>query len=272
MLICQITDLHIRLPGQLCYGVVDTAKALSACLASIRALPQLPDVVVVTGDLVDFGRDEEYLHLATLLDAITVPIYLIPGNHDDRDALRRAFPSHAYLGVEGSPVNYAIDHLPLRIVGIDTTIMGESGGTVSKETLGWLDHELSRARQKPTLLMMHHPPFDTGIGHMDDIGLEGATRLADVISRHPQVERIICGHLHRSISTRFAGTIASTCPSPAHQVVLDLDRNAAPHFVMEPPGYQLHLFTPGQGVVTHTAAIGRFPGPYPFFDDTGLID
>jgi 3',5'-cyclic-AMP phosphodiesterase len=272
MLICQITDLHIRLPGQLCYGVVDTAKALSACLASIHAIPQAPDVIVITGDLVDFGRDTEYQHLKSLLESVAIPVYVIPGNHDDRDALRHAFPSHSYLGAQGSPVNYVVDDFAVRIIGIDTTIPGASGGIVSEETLDWLDRQLSRAPQQPTLLMMHHPPFETGIGHMDDIGLEGASSLAKVVAHHAQIERIICGHLHRSIATRFAGTIASTCPSPAHQVVLDLDQNAAPLFAMEPPGYQLHLFIPGQGLVTHTAAIGRFPGPHPFFDDAGLID
>lgn len=272
MLICQITDLHIRMPGQLCYGVVDTARALVNCVAAIHALPQLPDVVVATGDLVDFGRAPEYRHLATLLSTLSLPLYLIPGNHDDRDELRRAFPKHAYLGPEGSRVNYVIDEHAMRIVAIDTTIEGASSGVVTAETADWLDLELLRAPSRPTLVMMHHAPFVTGIGHMDDIGLDGAARFEAVIARHAQVERIICGHLHRAISTRFGGTIASTCPSPAHQVVLDLDPKAAASFAMEPPGFQLHLFTPGQGLVTHTAAIGTFPGPYRFHDDAGLID
>jgi Icc protein len=111
---------------------------------------------------------------------------------------------------------------------------------------------------------MHHPPFLTGIGYMDDIRLDTPERLAAVLARHPQVERVICGHLHRSIVTRFAGTVASTCPSPAHQLVLDLARDAAAQFVLEPPGYQLHVWKPHTGVVSHTVVIGDYPGPYPF--------
>jgi 3',5'-cyclic AMP phosphodiesterase CpdA len=267
MLVCQISDLHIRLPGQLCYGVVDSALALSSCLDAIRALPQVPDVVLMTGDLVDSGSAGEYRHLASFIDKIAQPVYLIPGNHDDREVMREAFPNHAYLGPGGTRVNYAIDCFPLRIVAIDTVMPGQSGGIFTAASAAWLDETLALRPTTPTLVMMHHPPFRVGIGHMDDIGLLGSEILHDVVARHDQIERIICGHLHRDISTRFAGTIASTCPSPAHQVMLDLDAHAASRFVMEPPGYQLHLFHEGQGLVTHSAAIGRFAGPYAFPGD-----
>ena len=41
---------------------------------------------------------------------------------------------------------------------------------------------------------------------------------------------------------------------------------------MEPPAYQLHQWHPDHGLVSHTAFIGDFDGPYPFFDGAGLID
>jgi len=102
---------------------------------------------------------------------------------------------------------------------------------------------------------------------MDRIGLSGSDALARVIGRHPQVERVLCGHLHRPIQFRFAGTIASTCPSPAHQVALDLAPGAASAFRMEPPAFQLHAWRKGVGVVSHTAYIGDFAGPYPFKEE-----
>jgi 3',5'-cyclic AMP phosphodiesterase CpdA len=126
--------------------------------------------------------------------------------------------------------------------------------------------------RRPTVVIMHHPPFTTGIGHMDKIGLADASGLATVIGRHPQVERVLCGHIHRPIQVRFAGTIASTCPSPAHQVALDLDPAALSRFMMEPPGYQLHQWGAAMGVVSHTAFIGEFAGPYPFYEGGKLID
>lgn len=123
------------------------------------------------------------------------------------------------------------------------------------------------------MVAMHHPPFHTLIGHMDAIGLqEGAQALEALIARHPNVERIICGHLHRAIDVRFGGSIASTAPAPAHQVCLDLAPDAASTWTLEPPMFRVHAWQ-GQGrVVTHLAAIGEFDGPYLFHDGGGLID
>ena len=268
----QISDLHIKRPGKLSYRVVDCAAMLARCVEEILRLPQRPDAIAVTGDLVDFGRVDEYNHLRELLSPLPMPYYLLPGNHDERGALREAFADHAYLRQWQPYVQYAIDAWPVRIVAIDTVIPGEGGGRLDGERLAWLDRTLAAERGKPTIVLMHHPPFPTLIGHMDRIGLEGSEALAEVITRHPQVERILCGHLHRPIQYRFAGTIASTSPSPAHQVALDLSPQAASRFKMEPPAFQLHAWRRGMGIVSHTAYIGDFAGPYPFFEGDQLID
>ena len=87
--------------------------------------------------------------------------------------------------------------------------------------------------------------------------------LAEVIARHPQVERLISGHIHRPITARFAGTVATTCPSTAHQIALDLAPDARDAFVMEPPAFQLHRWD-GRALVTHTVYVDAFDGPHPF--------
>ena len=271
-LVCQISDLHIKLPGKLSYRVVDCAAMLERCVEEVLRLPQRPEVVILTGDLVDSGKREEYDYLRKLLAPLRMPIYLIPGNHDEREALREAFADHAYLRQWQPFVQYAIEDWPLRIVAIDTVIPGEGGGRLDAERLAWLETTLSAEKLKPTLLIMHHPPFPTLIGHMDKIGLQGSEDLERVIARHPQVERVLCGHLHRPIQFRFAGTIASTSPSPAHQVALNLAPDAASAFKMEPPAFQLHAWRKGVGVVSHTAYIGDFAGPFPFYDGDTLID
>jgi len=104
---------------------------------------------------------------------------------------------------------------------------------------------------------------------MDVIAIKdaGAAALGRLVERHPRIERILCGHVHRPIQVRWRGTLASTAPSTAHQVVLDLRSGAAGTFAMEPPGYQLHTWSKDLGIVSHTATIGRFDGPYLFPDD-----
>lgn len=285
--IVQITDLHIREAGRLAYGRVDTSAHLSTTVESVLGLRQRPDAVIVTGDLVDFGRPAEYARLRELLAPLTMPLYLMPGNHDDRRVLRESFPDHAYLsgappasaapagGPDGEGfVQYSVRIGALRILALDTVAHGQSHGELCDARLDWLEEQLRHCAHEPVIVAMHHPPFTTLIGHMDKIGLlSGTQRLAGIIGRHRNVERIICGHLHRAIDVRFAGTIASTCPGPAHQVCLDLDPDAASAFGMEPPGYRVHAWTPATGLVTHLAAAGRFDGPYPFHEPGGsLID
>jgi 3',5'-cyclic-AMP phosphodiesterase len=266
MLIAQISDFHIKARGQIAYRVVDTASCLSAAVTAIAALDPQPDIVVATGDLTDFGRADEYALVRELLAPLEQPVYLIPGNHDERDAMRRAFAGDGYLPASGF-LHYTIEDYPIRLVALDTVIPGEAGGRLCDERLGWLERTLAAASERPTLIIMHHPPFATGIAHMDRIGLAGAAELASILTRHPQVERVLCGHLHRSIQARIgARAIASTAPSTAHQVALDLRPDGPSRFMMEPPGYQLHLWRPGAGIVSHTGVIGSFAGPYPFRD------
>jgi Icc protein len=260
----QISDLHIGPPGKLLFRRVDSAAMLARAVQEILRLPQKPDVMVITGDLVDTGHPDEYAHLRRLLAPLPMPYYLLPGNHDERAALRQAFPEHAYLRQWEPFIQYAIDDWPLRLVALDTVIPGEPGGRLDQARLEWLGSALSREPRKPTLILMHHPPFPTFIAHMDGMVLEEPQALAAVVARHPQVERLLCGHLHRPIQFRFAGTLASTCPSTAHQVALDTLPQAPPKYNLEPPGFQLHAWRAGAGVVSHTAPIGDFAGPYSF--------
>ncbi len=271
MLIAQISDTHIKTPGKLAYQRVDTAAMLERCIAALQDLAPQPDLIVLTGDLVDLGQAEEYAHLRALIAPLAAPLVVIPGNHDDRAALRAAFADHDYLPAAGF-LQFAIDDYPLRIIGLDTLIPQAGAGELCADRLAWLDATLARAPTHPTLLLMHHPPFATGINHMDDIGLNGSEAFADIIKCHPQIEAILCGHLHRNIQTMVGGRRVLTCPSPAHQVALDLRAEAPSAFRMEPPGYMLHWWNDDR-MVSHCAVIGDYPGPHPFFDPTGkLID
>ena len=271
-LLAQVTDMHIKAGGKLSYRVVDTEGSLRRCVEHVLKLPQLPDAILFTGDLTDFGGAEEYANLRRILEPLSMPVFLMPGNHDDPAMLRQTFPEHAYLRQRPGKVDYAIDDFALRLVVLDSTVPRESCGRLEAGQLAWLDATLGAKAKTPTVVALHHPPFWTGIGHMDEIGLANPADLEAVIRRHPQVERVIAGHLHRSIVARFGGTIATTCPSPAHQVALDLADDAASRFMMEPPAFQLHLWREGAGLVTHTVAIGDFAGPYPFYEGGALID
>jgi 3',5'-cyclic-AMP phosphodiesterase len=273
MILAQITDTHIVAPGVLfrcpvrgtaldaerTWRELDTAQYLARAVAALNALVPRPDVVVVTGDLVDHGEPAEYEHLRRLLAPLQMPVFVIPGNHDAREPLREAFRDGGYLPAEGY-LQYSIEDYPLRLVALDTLIPGRHDGELCAERLGWLDAALAAQPARPTAILMHHPPFATGITYMDNFGLGNAAGLAEVVGRHSQIERILCGHLHRAIDRRFAGTVAGTAPSTAHQIRLNLVPAARISFVFEPPGYQLHLWQAETGLVTHTAVFNDWSG------------
>jgi 3',5'-cyclic-AMP phosphodiesterase len=265
MLIAQITDMHVTHPGRLCYRRVDTGPYLERAVARILALPQRPDLLIATGDLIDLGESGEYRELRRLIEPLPMPVHLIPGNHDRRAALLDAFPDHRYLPRDEGFLHYSVEGWPVRLIGLDTLVEGELAGEMSGERLVFLDRALAAGRARPTLIFMHHPPFTTGIRGMDAIGLRGAAAMAQIVARHPEVQLITAGHLHRAIQRRFGGTIAATCPSTAHQVTLNLDPAAATSFMFEPPAFQLHYWD-GEGLVTHTMYVDRFDGPHPFHD------
>lgn len=264
MLIAQISDLHITPEGQPAYGVVDTASLLAQCVATLMRLDPLPDAVLASGDLVDGAQPREYARLKALLAPLTMPLYVMAGNHDERHALREAFgaPAFGYLRQAGEFLQYAVDLGELRLIVLDTVVPREGRGQLCAARLQWLQERLEEDR-RPTLVAMHHPPFATGLEHMDVPAFEGADAFEQLIARHGHVERVLCGHLHRTIQCRFGGTVASICPSTAHQLALDLRGDAPGAFALEPPGFQLHHWHAGR-LVTHTCAVGDFPGPFPF--------
>ena len=266
MIIAQITDLHVRPRGWMCNRVVETNAMLGRAVNALDALKPAPDVVFATGDLVDAGMQEEYRVLREELGRLAMPVFLMPGNHDRREAMREVFADAGYWPAS-EQLCYTVEDYPVRLIALDTQIPGKTEGEVGTAQLDWLAARLAEAPEKPTIVFMHHPPFPTGIGHMDSINCLDGAAVAAVIARHPQVERVACGHHHRPIQIRWAGTIGSVAPSTAHQVTLDLREGVPSSFDLEPPGFHLHYWDPGVGLVTHQAYIGNFPGPYPFVGD-----
>lgn len=268
MLIAHITDLHVRPPGKPAYRVSETNMLTERALDAVNRLRPRPDVLVITGDLTDCGLAEEYRVLETMLARLDLPVLLVPGNHDRRAELVAGLTLDPHTLQEGGFVQFVADLGPMRLIGLDTLVPGQSHGALCRQRLALLERSLEEARGRPVAIFMHHPPFACGIAHMDAIRLrEGEAEFTALVARHPAIERILCGHHHRPIVSRFAGTIAQIAPSVTHQVTLDLGEESPSTFHMEPPAYLLHRWDEATGLVSHTAYVERYPGPYPFVLD-----
>lgn len=273
ILIAQISDLHIKAPGALAYGTVDTAAACARCVVELNRLSPRPDLVVISGDLADTPTREEYDHLNALLAPLDIPFLAIPGNHDNRELMRTAFPDMPYARQCGA-LDLAQAAGDLDLLLVDSSVPGKAYGELEPETLDWLDATLSASPGRPALLFLHHPPFATGIGHMDVQNLRNAETLEPLLARHPRARLIAAGHVHRATLATFAGIAATICPAPNHAVALDLDGHLPPSFNIEPPAFHLHIWFPGKPfgrLVTHVVPIGDFDGPHPFFARDGRL-
>jgi 3',5'-cyclic-AMP phosphodiesterase len=264
MLIAQLSDIHVRPHGQLYKNVVDSNAMLLDAFAHLHALDRRPDLVLISGDLVDEGQPDEYAELRRLLSGLTLPYVVLPGNHDQRDALRAAFADHRYLPAAG-PLHFCIDEHAVRIVALDSTVPGKHYGELDAAALAWLRGVLDAASHKPTLLFVHHPPFICGIPYLDEYRLLDPQPLAAAVSAYSSIEAVLCGHVPRSMVRRWAGTVVAACPSTTTEIALQLRADAQPQSFIGPPACLLHVWDPAHGLVSHTSYIGKYPGPYPFF-------
>ncbi|HVK79882.1 MAG TPA: metallophosphoesterase [Verrucomicrobiae bacterium] len=247
-LLAQISDTHVR------------ADDLGAAAAKLKkALAQAAEyrvhAILLTGDLVNDERAEEYEALSRALHDPPAPLYLMPGNHDERTRLRDLFPSHAYLPHSGN-LSYAIDDFPVRVVVVDQIVPGETHGLLTEAGAQWLDQTLAAAPNKPTIVALHHPPFLTHDLLFDNIGLRDADLLASVIAKHAQVIRIICGHHHRVAFGQIAHAPVIIAPSTSwiYGIAMYPGQQIAPR-TDEQTGWMLHAWTQAGGCASHFIGI-----------------
>ena len=256
LLIAQITDVHVGFdqgnPEE--YNM----ERLGAVLQRICELPMAPDCLLLTGDLTEFGDGESYERLAEAVRICPFPVWPMVGNHDRREALLAAFPA---TPVQDGFVHYTIEGDGVRIVLLDTLEPGRHGGAFCEARAAWLGSELALHPDTPTIIAMHHPPFESGIGWLDGNATESwIGRFAECIAGHGQIRSIISGHLHRNIHTLWNGVSLTVCASTAPLVALDLrpvDPDVPDGRAMitdEYPGYALHFWN-GRHCVSHFEAV-----------------
>jgi 3',5'-cyclic AMP phosphodiesterase CpdA len=253
VLIAQITDLHLGFdPGN---PDEYNRQRLDRTLRTLTAMTPLPDLLLVTGDIADNGDDRDsYERFREATQDLPFRVCPVMGNHDNRAMFREIFPETP--DVDGY-VQYTVDDLPVRVVVLDTLEVGRHGGGFDDVRARWLEARLAEAPGRPTLLVLHHPPIATGLSWMtENPEARWVRKLRPIVEANPQIVAMVCGHLHRPIVTRWAGTVLAVCPSTAPQVALDMERmdperpDNRPMIVADRPYFALHYWN-GDGLITH---------------------
>lgn len=245
MLIAHVADLHVSADGRPVHDLVDTDAATRGVVDAVNAAR--PDVVLVTGDLTHDGDAAAAGRARDLLRRLDAPVYVCPGNHDRRETLRAAF-GRRDDDRDDAWMAYVVEDLPVRLIALDAATEDPMVGALETAQVDWLAARLAEQPERPTAIFLHHPPFDTGIDWLDQIGIsEGRDDLGAVLAAHRNVRALLCGHLHRPMRGAWYGAPVIAAPSVMNRVAF-VGENADGSPMTEiaaPPGFVLHRVVNG---------------------------
>ncbi len=254
MLIAHISDFHVFADAPETSLVrADAAAAARRVVADLAAFSPQIDAIMFTGDLTDGGSADDYALLRDILLPLGMPVFVVPGNHDKRDGLRKAFGSELPFR-PGAFLDYEIDVGDLHILALDTLKDGHIEGALRQAQLEWLQDKLAQARSRLTYILMHHPAFPSGIPSLDHMALrEGRDAFGALVAAHPGPLRILSGHIHRPFQTLWHGRLCAVGGSPAFHHDLRLEPDAPePGAAREPYSYFIHKLDGADTVIIHS--------------------
>jgi len=219
--IAHVSDTHLLGGGKLLYGSVPSDERLEAAMAQLENSDVRPEAIVFTGDLADLGEPEAYERVKAIVEPaaarLGAQVIWVMGNHDERPEY-----SSLLFGEEPStePQDRVYDVNGLRIISLDTTVIGYHHGEISDAQLAWLADVLATPAPHGTLLALHHPPIPTPlVWAMQMLELHGQDKLAEVV-RGTDIRAILGGHLHFSTHSTFAGIPVSVAAATCYTLAL----------------------------------------------------
>ncbi|WP_213992031.1 phosphodiesterase [Sodalis sp. dw_96] len=261
MFIAQLSDLHFRHQGTKLYDFIDVNAANGEIINRINALAERPDAVIITGDIVNCGEPGEYRLARRMLGMLDYPLYVIPGNHDNKAFFLDAFSELCpQLGQDPENIAYQVDDFPVRLLFIDSSVTGAAHGHLSENTLRWLERALSQD-DKESYVFMHHPPLAFGSAQMDPIACDNGMALLALIERFGHLTRIFCGHVHRMIATQYRQALICSAPATVHQVPYYHSDDRA-YYSLEPGAMMMHNLVDGVGLVSSYHSLAHYAGPW----------
>lgn len=241
MLVAQISDTHLIVPGGLGRYGDEKLVALEKCIEAINNLDTLPDVVIHTGDLSDNGSNEELLLAKKCLDRLVVPYYVTPGNKDCANKLIEIFTEQLSDVMMGEPITYLVDNLPIKLASLDTTTSFDNRGLLDFKKIAAIDKFLSINQDDPVIIFSHHPPFNLSSEtspHFEFVNKNSIKLFNELVDRHSQIVALLCGHFHRPIRKSMGLFDANIAPPVCNLIDYSSDKTGPNHI----GNFQLHKF------------------------------
>jgi Icc protein len=204
--------------------------------------------ILATGDLVQ-DDPEGYARFRDVFSGLGVPVYCIPGNHDEPEAMTQALsgPPFQLGGVARFP--------GWILVLLDSFLAGKAGGRLSAECLAGLDAALKANPRLHALVCLHHHPVAVHSRWLDQVGLENPDEFFSVLDRHRNVRAVLWGHVHQIHDTERNGVKLFSTPSTCAQFM-----PLSPGFAIDhrPPGYRWLELNPDGTITTEVVWVEGF--------------
>lgn len=248
--IAQITDTHLyadphgRLLG------LNTRHCLQQVIDLTLSI-QAPDLVIASGDLAHDGSPQAYQHLHRCFSRFSVPIYCLPGNHDEAVALRANSECGRLYNSSSACIG------GWQLLFLDSTVTGSEGGHLAASELDELETALAIHPDLPALVCLHHQPVRIGSRWLDTMAVDNPKAFFDIIDRHPQVRAVIWGHVHQTFEQQRKGVRLLATPSTCVQFLPDSKEFAVD---MVPPGYRWLALYPDGTFKTGVERLQMIPG------------
>lgn len=212
IVLLQLTDPHLYAEGDGHLRGVNTYETFVAVLTQAqRAKRWPPDAVLVTGDIVQDESRGGYERFRSTLEPLGLPVYSIPGNHDDPKLLDELVRGGSFrVGGEARFGGWSL-------ILLSTHLAGEDAGALGEKRLHALSGALAAHRASHVLIVMHHHALPVDSIWLDGVALRDAPAFLDVLDANPHVRGVLCGHVHQASDRERRGVRFITTPSTCSQ-------------------------------------------------------
>ena len=188
--IIQLSDIHLSAKGE----EAVQADRLFTAVNVIRECYRDCDLVVITGDIADDGKETSYQIARDILSDIEAPLVTLVGNHDRREALRNTVGNAPNDG--SGFVQTRILLGPAEVLALDTLDEGREAGLLCPRRMTWLTEQTNRPNAQIRLVFMHHPPLPIGVSWLDAIKLQNHKAVISALSSSSVRTAVFAGHVH----------------------------------------------------------------------------
>lgn len=227
--VLQITDTHLFADSSGCLLGLNTEQSLQAVMEKIRANHLPSDLILATGDLVHEGTPAAYQRIFSHLESFGLPVFCLPGNHDEAMALQQSLDDGFIQYVEHA------HHGNWHFIFLDSTIADSEKAHLSRESLRVMEKHLQSAPDTNTLVCLHHQPVPTGSKWLDTMAVDNAAEFLTLLEKYPQVRGVLWGHVHQQFDGRYKNIQLMSSPSTCVQFLPNSEEFAVD---VSTPGYR----------------------------------